>query len=99
MGSGASTGASGQNHAPSTEPGALAAVLGVVGFALLYGLSAMGAETSYGYGFVFAAVFLALPAMLLGALLYAVLEQVAGRWRSAPAGASASATRPRSAPR
>lgn len=70
--------------------GALAAVLGVVGFALLYGLSAMGAETAYGYGFVFAAFFLAIPAMLLGALLYAVLEQVAGRWRSAPAGGTAS---------
>ncbi|MEM6328153.1 MAG: hypothetical protein AAF791_13650 [Bacteroidota bacterium] len=59
--------------------GVAAGALAVVGFLLFLGLSAWGAETAYGYGFAFGGILLGLPAMGVGALLYLVVEQIAGR--------------------
>lgn len=65
--------------AVSLARGALASLLAMVGAAALLMAASAYATTPWGYGFAFSGVLLALPLFLSGMVVYALVEQVAGR--------------------
>ncbi|MEL6614186.1 MAG: hypothetical protein AAFQ43_00535 [Bacteroidota bacterium] len=65
--------------AASLGRGAAAAILAMTGAAVLLMVAGSFATTPWGYGFAFSGVLLALPLFLSGMVVYALVEQVAGR--------------------
>lgn len=65
--------------AVSLGRGALASLLAMVGATVLLLVAGSFATTPWGYGIAFSGVLLALPLFLSGMVVYALLEQIAGR--------------------